>query len=57
MATFPHKLITSPKPQQISRAFNELLDWLRANQALPGQGIVTTPTDKGLIFNVKDADA
>jgi len=52
MSTFPQRINGTPSAAELARAFNQLLDWLRANQALPGEGIVTTPTANGLIFSV-----
>jgi len=52
MSTFPQRINGTPSAAELARAFNQLLDWLRANQALPGEGIVTIPSGLGLFFNV-----
>lgn len=53
MPKFPDYLPSNPSYPQIARGFNELREWLAANQALPGKGIRTTPDNLGSFFCVK----
>jgi len=52
MPKFPDYLPANPTHSQIGRAFNELREWLAANQALPGIGFETQPASLGKLFNV-----
>jgi len=52
MPRFPDYLPPNPTRSEITRAYNELREYLAANAALPGLGFGVQPVNIGQLFNV-----